>query len=58
MYFTGCVSLELYIGQDAGGPTIPMRFGRKDAEGPESVQPEGNLPGTDGPYLCLLNSEF
>lgn len=31
--------------QEAGGPTIPMRFGRKDAPGPESVQPEGNLPG-------------
>jgi hypothetical protein len=31
--------------QDAGGPSIPMRFGRTDASGPESVQPEGNLPG-------------
>ena len=33
--------------QDAGGPTIPLRMGRKDAPGPESQQPEGNLPGID-----------
>ena len=32
--------------QVAGGPKIPLRFGRKDAEGPESAVPEGNLPGT------------
>ena len=31
--------------QDAGGPSIPLRLGRKDAPGPESKQPEGNLPG-------------
>lgn len=31
--------------QDAGGPSIPLRLGRKDAAGPESKQPEGNLPG-------------
>lgn len=31
--------------QVAGGPKIPLRFGRKDADGPESPVPEGNLPG-------------
>ncbi|KAK9809779.1 hypothetical protein WJX73_005741 [Symbiochloris irregularis] len=34
----------------AGGPKIPLRFGRKDADGPESVVPEGNLPAGAGPY--------
>ncbi|CAL8464379.1 g3914 [Coccomyxa elongata] len=36
--------------KDAGGPSIPMRYGRKDAEGPESVQPEGNLPAGGAPW--------
>ena len=42
--------------QDAGGPSIPLRMGRKDAPGPESQQPEGNLPGT-GPHnvICGLH---
>lgn len=31
--------------QLAGGPKIPLRFGRKDAENPEGCAPEGNLPG-------------
>lgn len=35
-----------------------MRFGRKDAEGPESVQPEGNLPGTDCHCVYLLMDAF
>ncbi len=41
--------------QDAGGPSIPLRMGRKDAPGPESQQPEGNLPGI-GPHnvICGL----
>ena len=42
--------------QDAGGPSIPLRMGRKDAPGPESQQPEGNLPGI-GPHnvICGLH---
>lgn len=31
--------------QASGGPKIPMRYGRTDAQGPEDCPPEGNLPG-------------
>lgn len=31
--------------QVAGGPKIPIRYGRKDADKPEDCAPEGNLPG-------------
>ena len=45
--------------QDAGGPSIPLRLGRKDAPGPESEQPEGNLPGRspsiDASHLPIPN---
>ena len=34
----------------AGGPTIPMKFGRKDAPGPESLTPEGNRPAGGAPW--------
>ena len=34
----------------AGGPEIPMRYGRKDAPGPESETPEGNLPAGGAPW--------
>lgn len=38
----------------AGGPTIPMRYGRVDAKGPDDCSPEGNLPfaepGPTGTY--------
>jgi L-ascorbate peroxidase len=34
----------------AGGPKIPLRFGRKDAENPEGCAPEGNLPAGGAPY--------
>lgn len=52
--------------QDAGGPSIPMRFGRTDAQGPESAQPEGNLPGAPAccacwettPVLCVLTAWY
>eukprot|EP01018_Ginkgo_biloba_P019250 Gb_14036 [translate_table: standard] len=30
----------------AGGPDIPMKYGRVDASGPEDCPPEGKLPGT------------
>jgi L-ascorbate peroxidase len=34
----------------AGGPDIPMKYGRVDATGPELCSPEGNLPdGNPGP---------
>lgn len=36
--------------KDAGGPSIPLRVGRKDAPGPESEQPEGNLPAGGAPW--------
>jgi len=32
-----------------GGPRIPMRYGRKDAAGPEDCPKEGNLPGANIP---------
>lgn len=31
----------------AGGPVIPMRYGRVDARGPDDCPPEGNLPGKE-----------
>jgi L-ascorbate peroxidase len=34
----------------AGGPSIPMKYGRKDAPGPESETPEGNLPAGGSPW--------
>ncbi|KAG2489504.1 hypothetical protein HYH03_011956 [Edaphochlamys debaryana] len=34
----------------AGGPKIPMRYGRKDLEGPEQCAPDGNLPGAAHPF--------
>lgn len=34
----------------AGGPTIDMRYGRKDAPGPESKTPDGNLPSGGAPW--------
>lgn len=33
-----------------GGPEIPMRYGRKDAPGPQSETPEGNLPAGGAPW--------
>jgi len=32
----------------AGGPAVPMRYGRVDADGPH--RPEGNLPGAAPPF--------
>ncbi|KAK9832548.1 hypothetical protein WJX81_008249 [Elliptochloris bilobata] len=34
----------------AGGPKIPLRFGRKDTENPEGCAPEGNLPAGGAPW--------
>lgn len=34
----------------AGGPAIPMRYGRVDAKGPEECAPDGNLPGAAAPF--------
>lgn len=31
--------------QEAGGPKIPMRYGRVDVSGPEECPEEGRLPG-------------
>eukprot|EP00270_Netrium_digitus_P014214 TRINITY_DN47_c0_g1_i2.p1 TRINITY_DN47_c0_g1~~TRINITY_DN47_c0_g1_i2.p1 ORF type:complete len:446 (+),score=80.95 TRINITY_DN47_c0_g1_i2:77-1339(+) len=33
----------------AGGPRIPMRYGRVDVEGPQDCVPEGNLPDAGPP---------
>uniref|UniRef100_A0A6V2VS13 Plant heme peroxidase family profile domain-containing protein n=2 Tax=Heterosigma akashiwo TaxID=2829 RepID=A0A6V2VS13_HETAK len=45
MQMASAVSVEL-----AGGPTIPMKYGRVDAQGPEDCSPEGNLPGAAAPF--------
>ena len=36
--------------ETAGGPPIAMRYGRKDAPGPASETPEGNLPAGGAPW--------
>ncbi|KAK9853614.1 hypothetical protein WJX84_003084 [Apatococcus fuscideae] len=36
--------------ESAGGPKIPLRYGRKDAAAPEGCAPEGNLPAGGPPY--------
>lgn len=36
--------------QVMGGPKIPMKYGRKDATGPEMCHPEGNLPAGNAPF--------
>ena len=44
--------------QVAGGPKIPVRYGRMDASGPEDSPPEGNLPGVStGGNLLILRPE-
>jgi L-ascorbate peroxidase len=39
------VAIEL-----AGGPHIPLRYGRKDARNAEECAPEGRLPAGEGPF--------
>ncbi|GIL58275.1 hypothetical protein Vafri_13357 [Volvox africanus] len=34
----------------AGGPKIPMRYGRRDATSPEMCVPDGRLPGAAHPF--------
>lgn len=34
----------------AGGPRIPMRYGRRDARGPDDCAKEGNLPAAGKPF--------
>ena len=36
--------------ETAGGPKIPMRYGRVDTATPEECPPEGNLPGAAPPF--------
>ena len=36
--------------EEAGGPKIPMKYGRSDVNEPEGCPPEGNLPGAAGPF--------
>jgi L-ascorbate peroxidase len=43
--YASVIGIEL-----AGGPKIPLRFGRKDAENPEGCAPEGNLPAGGAPW--------
>jgi L-ascorbate peroxidase len=40
--FNLCVVLTF---QEAGGPKIPMVYGRVDIAAPEQCPPEGRLPG-------------
>ncbi|KAH7421213.1 hypothetical protein KP509_13G046100 [Ceratopteris richardii] len=35
--------------EEAGGPKIPMKYGRVQTEGPENCPPEGNLPDAGPP---------
>lgn len=35
--------------EEAGGPKIPMRYGRVDTKGPEECPPEGKLPAAGPP---------
>lgn len=34
----------------AGGPNIPIKFGRLDVQGPQECAPEGNLPAAAAPF--------
>jgi len=36
--------------EHAGGPHIPLRVGRRDAQGPEDCTPDGRLPAAAGPF--------
>jgi L-ascorbate peroxidase len=36
--------------ETAGGPKIPMRYGRVDVTGPEQCPKEGNLPDAEAPF--------
>ena len=36
--------------ETAGGPTLPMRYGRCDVAGPEQCPKEGNLPDAEAPF--------
>lgn len=36
--------------QVMGGPKIPMKYGRKEASGPDMCHPEGNLPAGAAPW--------
>lgn len=38
-------SLACDVAQVAGGPKVPMRYGRKDARDHKDCAVEGNLPG-------------
>jgi catalase (peroxidase I) len=48
--------------QLAGGPHIPLRYGRKDVDVPEGCAPEGRLPGRNkenknlSSFVLLKNS--
>lgn len=36
--------------EEAGGPHIPLRLGRKDAESEEHCTPDGRLPAAAAPF--------
>jgi len=46
--------------QEAGGPKIPMKYGRVDVSGPEQCPEEGRLPGNNhtscGSLIVVENS--
>lgn len=39
------IALVCFKTQEAGGPKIPMIYGRVDVAAPEQCPPEGRLPG-------------
>ena len=46
----------LFFMQLAGGPEIPMRYGRKDAASEAECAPDGFLPGADHALRGVGNS--
>lgn len=52
VYVVTCI-VNLII-QEAGGPKIPMKYGRVDVTEPEQCPPEGRLPGQC--FQCVLHS--
>ncbi|KAE8771258.1 putative L-ascorbate peroxidase 6, chloroplastic [Hordeum vulgare] len=52
--YTGVTYADLFQHARAGGPKIPMIYGRVDVSAPEQCPPEGRLPGTQYAAINLL----
>jgi len=48
------VHLSLFEFQEAGGPKLPMKYGRVDVSGPEQCPEEGRLPGNNHTFCGSL----